>query len=713
MTFLNPLALYALPAALLPAVIHLFGRRRPKRVPFSAVIFLEELRAQQFRRLRLRHLLLLLLRTLAIATAVVAFARPVTRTDLGVPGAAEGQTAMVVVVDDGPGSAVRDRSCRHLDWYGQQLADVLGTMRAGDWGVLVRTSRPDMVLPFNERTLAALTTPSEWSGDGTAAIRNAARLLSRSDAASRELVIVSDLAGPPWNDLGRVEAPDGITCYALLPGEPDEGNLSVDSISTGGELARAGRQIVIQATVQNTGPEEVGDATAALWLNGRRVQQRSVSPPPGGSAIASFEVRVPDAGWIQGRVQLSDDALAMDNARWFVGYVPPETNILIVGEDVESTRRVASVFRPGQGQGPYAVQVVAPGDVTQRDASRADVFIVNESTDLDDRSVGWVRDALRSGAGALYLAGPGMDMQAANRRLLPLFSSGQFVGQAAEGMSGDAQAMPMPLTPADMMRSQEAAEPAQPSAPAFYTLARRGAADPVLDGIVGDAPASRPRFSDYAVYRSSSDRTLLNLSSGDPWLVVGRGSAGNGAIVTAGLSTAWGDLDRRGIVVPLMHRLVNRLARSRALAAEHHAAPEIRHAPPEGAGEVDLLSPDGLRRRVSLAAGASETRLELLSPLGVWRVLSDDREVDRFALNLDPRESDLTRMAPEAFRSAVGLPNLTVLGDSPSARILAARHGSELDSLLFALVIACIVAELWLMRGVMSARERGPASQLS
>ena len=713
MTFLNPLALYALPAALLPTLIHLFGRRRPRRVLFSAVVFLEELKAQQFRRLRLRHLLLLILRTLAIAAVVVAFARPVTRSDIGVPGVAEGQAAMVVVVDDGPGSAVRGRSGRRLDWYGEQLSRVLGTMRAADWGVLIRTSRPDMVLPFNERTLSALTTPSEWSGDGTAALRNAVRLLSRSDAASRELLVVSDLAGPPWNDLGPVDAPDGLLGYALVPDEPDGGNLAVDSVSTGGELARAGRDLVIRATVRNRGSAEVTDATAALWLNGRRVQQRTLLPPPGASAVASFQVRVPDAGWIQGRVELSDDALPMDNARWFVGFIPPETRILVVGEDTETTRRVASVFRSDRQQTPYSVQVVAPSNVTQRDANWADGFILVERTDLGDRSIGWLRDGLRGGAGVLYLAGPGMDMQAANRKLLPLFASGQFVGQAAESGVGRGAGEPLPLTPADMIRGQTAAESGPEAAPAFYTISPRAGNDAMLDGIVSDAPASRPRFSDYAVYRSPSERALVSLSSGDPWLIVGRGSAGRGAIVTAGLNTSWGDLSRRGIVVPLLHRLVNRLSRSRALAAEHYAAPEIRHQLPEGSGEADLVSPDGLRRRISGNGGTSGARLEFLSPLGVWRVLSGGSEVDRFALNLDPEESDLTRVSVETFRSATGLPNLVTLGEDPTARILSARHGSELDSILHALVIACILAELWLMRGVMASRERAATAELS
>ena len=41
MTFLNPLALFALAAAAIPLIIHLFNFRRPKRVYFSSLEFLK------------------------------------------------------------------------------------------------------------------------------------------------------------------------------------------------------------------------------------------------------------------------------------------------------------------------------------------------------------------------------------------------------------------------------------------------------------------------------------------------------------------------------------------------------------------------------------------------------------------------------------------------------------------------------------------------
>ena len=61
--FLQPLALLGLLAASIPPILHLVARRLPPVVPFPAVRYLSETERRHSRRLKLRNLLLLLLRT--------------------------------------------------------------------------------------------------------------------------------------------------------------------------------------------------------------------------------------------------------------------------------------------------------------------------------------------------------------------------------------------------------------------------------------------------------------------------------------------------------------------------------------------------------------------------------------------------------------------------------------------------------------------------
>lgn len=76
MSLINPALLYGLGLAVIPVVLHLMLRAKPKRLPFPALRLIQARRTPTVRRLRLRHLWLLLLRILVIALLVLAIARP-------------------------------------------------------------------------------------------------------------------------------------------------------------------------------------------------------------------------------------------------------------------------------------------------------------------------------------------------------------------------------------------------------------------------------------------------------------------------------------------------------------------------------------------------------------------------------------------------------------------------------------------------------------
>ena len=77
MAFLNASMLLAIAAAGIPILLHLFGRRKPKRQTFPAVRLISAAFESNRRRFRVRHWLLLLLRVLVVAGVALAFAQPI------------------------------------------------------------------------------------------------------------------------------------------------------------------------------------------------------------------------------------------------------------------------------------------------------------------------------------------------------------------------------------------------------------------------------------------------------------------------------------------------------------------------------------------------------------------------------------------------------------------------------------------------------------
>ncbi|PLX05506.1 MAG: hypothetical protein C0598_14495 [Marinilabiliales bacterium] len=76
MSFTNPEILYALPAVLIPLIIHLFNFRRYKKQYFSNVDLLKEISIETKKQNQIKHFIVMLLRMLTIASLIFAFAGP-------------------------------------------------------------------------------------------------------------------------------------------------------------------------------------------------------------------------------------------------------------------------------------------------------------------------------------------------------------------------------------------------------------------------------------------------------------------------------------------------------------------------------------------------------------------------------------------------------------------------------------------------------------
>ena len=77
LAFFNPLFLFGLAAAILPILIHRITQKKIVKREFSAVRLLLQSQRVKARPQRLKHLLLLALRILAVATLAFMMARPV------------------------------------------------------------------------------------------------------------------------------------------------------------------------------------------------------------------------------------------------------------------------------------------------------------------------------------------------------------------------------------------------------------------------------------------------------------------------------------------------------------------------------------------------------------------------------------------------------------------------------------------------------------
>ena len=315
MSFLHPLALLGLAAAAIPALLHLLQRRTPPELEFPPLRYLSEAERQSARRLKLRHLLLLLLRTALIVAVVLAAARPLVPVG---SGAAHEPTALVVILDNSPSSgAVVDGR------------PVLDRLRSAARASIARTSPADRVWLMladgvvragaREALLTSVdsATPDWQRLDLVRAVERAARIVHAEPSPGREVHVLSDLQRTALTT-GHAEVPRGVRVLSLAPGR-GEGRPAANRGIASASVAEGAVVVAVTGS-------DAGEAAPVTVRIGPRDVGRALAAPGEGAAV-SVALPPEPPGWWVGEAVLEPDELRTDDRRPFVWRVAPPARV--------------------------------------------------------------------------------------------------------------------------------------------------------------------------------------------------------------------------------------------------------------------------------------------------------------------------------------------------------------------------------------------------
>jgi len=313
-TFLHPVALVGLAAAAIPALLHLLERRVPSEAEFPPLRYLSEAERQSARRLKLRHLLLLILRTAVMVLIVLAAARPLFPTQAS-GGSLHEPTALAVILDNSASSGLVVDGRPVLDRLKAVARGSLARAAASDrlWLVLAdgvaRAGTPDaLVATVDSAGVSARRL------DLTAAVRAAARLVDAEPLPAREVHVVSDLQRTALGP-GRAGVPRGVRVLALAPPSQAPANRGVGAVRVTDGAATVG--------IVGTPGEGGGAAPVTLRIRGREVGRALAAP----GSTATITLPPLGAGWWVGEAVLDADELRADDRRSLVWRVAPPARV--------------------------------------------------------------------------------------------------------------------------------------------------------------------------------------------------------------------------------------------------------------------------------------------------------------------------------------------------------------------------------------------------
>jgi len=374
-TFLHPLALLGLAAAAIPLLLHLFQRRTPPELDFPAVRYLADAERRSARRLRLRHMMLLALRTALIAVIVAAAARPLV--PLAGAGGTHAPTSLVVILDNSVSSGATGGGRRVLDRLRAVARGSLAGAGPDDRAYLlladgvVRGGTPAELLAIVDST-----EPAADRLDVVAALERAVRLVQAEPRSEREIHVVSDLQASAIA-VGRLTPPAEVRVLVLEPAAtmPNRGVAGADV-----------RDGAVAVTVGGTPGTAAGPVALTV---GERDVARALAAP-GQTVVLSLPA--PGPGWWTGAVRVSPpDELRADDAQPVAWRVAPPPAVASSPDAGPFVATALGVLREaGRVTAGGAVRVggdPGPGVVVLPPADRTLLGAVNRA--LAARAVGW------------------------------------------------------------------------------------------------------------------------------------------------------------------------------------------------------------------------------------------------------------------------------------------------------------------------------------
>lgn len=697
MTFLNPFMLFGLAAASVPLLIHLLSLRKLRTVEFSTLRFLKELQKSSIRRVKIRQWLLLALRTLMIIAIVLAFARPALHGSLAGLIGSHAATAMVLLIDDSPSTAARnDRGeifpqIRDAALTIGSLAgdnDNLFVVRLSDIG---RQDRFPAVRTSDDlrRGLASME-PTPVRVSFRDALAKAAQILATTSAANRELYFLTDgqanqfAEGEPSAD--SVAGLNGVHVFVVQPGPAQGVNGAVSSVDLVTRVLTKSRPAEIQALVRDLGPVGPLSTVASVYLSGTRMAQQTIDLRAGESTLMHARFLPRRTGTLAGYVQIEDDALEIDNRRYFSMTVPEHVSVFLCGDapaDLQYLRLGLTLGGDSTLAGLFAVQTGNDQDLARLNFDDFDVVCLSNVPRFSLSTAEALARFVRAGGGLMLFPGPGTDISSYDETLF--------------GRLGIPPALP-PL-------------PAGSPGASGFTIRHVDLSHPLFEGMFEDTFGERrktvetPSVSEYVrLTAGASGHAIMTLSTQSPFLA--EYQCGSGRVLAFAVDAAgtWSTLPTAALFAPLLYRSVLYLANAAATYPSVTVGNPIEiHLRLRNSGTQSafaFFSPSGQAEKVvpefSPVSGAATFRSKPTLETGIYRFMQvpsttvsngqpSGEPLAAVAVNPDTAESDLRQadqQTVERFCARFGVPAQDVrmlpAAESPATVIEQSRFGVEL-----------------------------------
>ncbi len=355
MLFLNPLLLWGLLAAAVPIVIHLLNRRRHKTIQWAAMQFLLKATRESRGKKKLRHILILTCRALALAALASAAARPIVSGLIGWGGGSINTVVLLLdrsaSMEAKPGDGLDSRRQIVIS----KVRDAMASLGGARLVLIDSASMKPQEIPSPD-ILADLasTSATDTAADFPTLLNRAAEFLADTSGRS-EIWLASDLQTSNWHpDDERWST--ARASLSLLPQKPAIRVLSLTGTTAANSAVRllgsrrSGDEMLLDLEIIRA-EDSRGTTTIPLTTNLDGSRTTESLTVPGQSLRFQKRVSLPTgsdtgSGWIS----IPADGNSRDNSSYFAyGPARPVKSVIVAPAGETADYLTLAAAPPGFG----------------------------------------------------------------------------------------------------------------------------------------------------------------------------------------------------------------------------------------------------------------------------------------------------------------------------------------------------------------------------
>jgi len=438
MNFLNPLLLLGALGIALPILAHLLNKHQFKQTDWAAMQFLNRAVNVRSRQIKLRDLLLLVLRCLAVLLLVLAISKPILEKSGGaiVSKLGERRAGVVIALDASFSMQHSDGSSTRFERAVENVDLIAKSIHPGDPVSLILLGTEHQVVVRNMAydadrfsTILHAQKPTDEPLNLDSVPSRLKELVDGIDAGQKEIHIITDAQQDDWsNGNGRLQAAfedlarDASVVFVPIQGGSD--NLAITNFELVSGVQRKGTAARYRATVRNFGDTPATNVMVRGEVDNINADTKSIpSIAAGASETVSLRIPFQNPGPVQIKAELDADALPLDDARRTVAVIRDRVSILCVeGSSAGSAEFggfLAAALRArdsDMSQEDFTVKSVPWVSLPTQNLTEFDVVVLADVPAITPEQARQFEDYVRAGNGLVWFPGDNMKPAVWNKR---------------------------------------------------------------------------------------------------------------------------------------------------------------------------------------------------------------------------------------------------------------------------------------------------------